>query len=158
PAAPWVMIPAENPTRLMQVENAAGLALVSSNPAVVLPQPALFPLPGPVTINRSPQIFRLVGGVPGDAEVRAVDPSGRVPGPLLVSVLPRLTVKCAFHYVSNARYGTRTRHRGDETAFVDTLNDVWLPQANVRFEQTAGNTAPTLNMTDNLGDEINLNG
>jgi hypothetical protein len=152
---PWVMIPAEHPTRLMQVENAEGLSLVSSNPGVAFPQPALFPLPGPVKINRQTQIFRIVGGVNGDAEIRAVDAAGRIHARLAVSVLPKLTVRCAFHYVRNARYGSRTRNRGDEANFLGGLNENWLPQANIEFVQVPGNVSePDLVMTEDLGDRI----
>src|SRR5262249_48655728 len=73
-----------------------------------------------------------------------------------VSVLPRLTVTCAFHYVQNARYGTRTRHRGDEAEFVAMLNEIWRPQANIEFVQVPGNAGDKLDlkMTENLRDVI----
>src|ERR1051326_5455524 len=56
----WVMIRAEEGFRLMQIENGEGLTLLSSNKAVAVPQSALGPIPGPVKINRTPQIFRIV--------------------------------------------------------------------------------------------------
>jgi hypothetical protein len=151
---PWVMMPAGSAPRIMEIENAEGLSLVSSNAGVARPQPALFTQQGPVRITRRIQRFRIVAGVNGDAEIRAVDASGRIHARLAVSVLPQLTVKCAFHYVQNARYGTRARSRGDEAGFITGLNDVWGPQANIVFEQIAGGAAD-LTMTDNLGDSIN---
>ena len=66
--------------------------------------------------------------------------------------MPPLTVKCAFHYVQNPRYGTRTRHLGDETEFVTRLNEIWEPQANIKFEQVA--PARDVPMTEDLGDAI----
>jgi hypothetical protein len=150
------MLPMEEVFRQMQVVNADGLTLVSSNDRIALPQPALFRQAGPVRITRQTQVFRIFSGMPGDAEIRAVDSGGRIRGRLLVSVLPQLTVRCAFHYVSNARYGTRTRSRGDERAFLRILNEIWDPQANIRYEQVASNVgAPPVVMTDRLGDEIN---
>jgi hypothetical protein len=136
----------------MQVDNAEGLSLISSNPGVAVPQPALFKQAGPVRITRQNQKFRIFAGVNGDAEIRAVDAAGRIHARLAVSVLSRLTVKCVFHFVQNPRYGTRTRKRGDETAFVSGLNDIWGPQANIFFEQISG--GGDLKMTENLGDSI----
>jgi hypothetical protein len=133
-----------------------GLSLVSSNLGVALPQPALFSQPGPVKITSQTQKFRIVGGMAADAEIRAVDATGRIHARLAVSVLPPLTVRCAFHYVQNPRYGTRTRHRGDEAEFVARLNDIWGPQANIAFEQLSANSGDKLDltMTEDLGDTI----
>lgn len=155
----WLMIPAEDPSRLMQVVNAQGFALVSTNEGVARPQPALFSQPGPVRISRQTQEFRIIGGITADAEIRAIDPQGRIRGRLQVSVLPRQTVKCAFHYVKNPRYGTRTRKRGDEAEFLRLLNLIWGEQANLRFQQIPGNSgAPPLVMNEKLGNEVNTIG
>jgi hypothetical protein len=153
---PWLMLPAGSIPRIMTVVNAEGLSLVSSNPGVALPQPALFTQPGPVRITQQTQRFRIVPGVTADAEIRAVDARGVVQARLAVSVLPRRTVKCAFHYVQNPRYGTRTRNPGDEADLLDALNSIWGPQANIFFEQVAGNTGQrmVLPMTEDLGDAI----
>lgn len=152
----WLMLPMEETFRQMQVVNADGLALVSSNDRIALPQPALFRQAGPVRITRQTQVFRVFTGMPGDAEIRAVDSGGRVRGRLLVSVLPQLTVKCAFHHISNPRYGTRTRRPGDERDLLRLLDEIWDPQANIRFEQVASNIGrPPIVMTDRLGAEIN---
>lgn len=152
----WLMLPLEGTFRQMQVVNADGLTLVSSDDRVAFPQPALFRQAGPVRITRSPQVFRVFSGKPGDAEIRAVDASGRIRARLLVSVLPRLTVKTAFHFISNARYGTRTRSPGDEVRLLEVVNEIWEPQANVHFEQIAKNVGrPPVVMTNRLGDEIN---
>lgn len=153
---PWVILLAGSLPRIMQVENAEGLSLVSSNPGAAFPQPALFTQPGPVKITRQTQKFRIFSGVLNDAEIRAVDALGRVHARLAVSVLPRLTVKCAFHYVQNPRYGTRTRHRGDEAKLLASLNDIWGPQANIAFEQVPTNSGDRLDlkMTEDLGDAI----
>ncbi len=153
---PWVMIPTGSLPRLMQVDNAEGLSLVSTRAGVALPQPALFRQDGAVKITSQSKKFRIVGGMSSerifpDAEIRAVDVTGRVHARLAVSVLPPLKVKCAFHYVQNPRYGTRTRHRGDETEFLRRLNDIWGPQANITFEQV---DARDLKMTEDLGDAI----
>jgi hypothetical protein len=154
---PWVMIPTGSLPRIMQVDNAEGLSLVATKPGVALPQPALFRQDGPVKITSQSKKFRIVGGLSServipDAEIRAVDVTGRVHARLAVSVLPPLTVKCAFHYVQNPRYGTRTRHLGDETEVVRRLNDIWESQANIRFEQASA--ARDLTMTEDLGDAI----
>jgi hypothetical protein len=154
---PWVMIPTGSLPRLMQVDNAEGLSLISTRPGVALAQPALFRQDGPVKITSQSKKFRIVGGsssehVFPDAEIRAIDATGRVRGRLAVSVLPPLTVKCAFHYLQNPRYGTRTRHLGDETEFVRRLNDIWEPRANIKFEQVRH--ARNLTMTEDFGDAI----
>ena len=154
---PWVMIPTGSLPRLMQVDNAEGLSLIATRPGIAFPQPALFSQPGPVKITSQSKKFRIVGGTSSerifpDAEIRAVDVTGRVHARLAVSVLPPLKVKCAFHYVQNPRYGTRTRHRGDEIEVVRRLNDIWESQANLTFEQARA--ARDLTMTENLGDAI----
>jgi hypothetical protein len=152
---PWVMVKFEEQFRQMQVENAEGLSLVSTNSRVAVPQPALFNEPGPVRITQSVQRFRIIGVLPGDAEIHAIDAQRRVVGRLRVSVLTRLNVTCAFHYVSNPKYGTRTRRRGDEAEFLRVLKDVWSRQSNIEFEQVSGNaSAPPLVMTEDLGDVI----
>jgi hypothetical protein len=99
---PWVMLKAGLPTRRMEVENAEGLFLVSSKPAVAVPQPTGFRRPGPVPVIRQTQQFDIVAGLADDnleAEIRAVGPGGDSFAKLAVSVLPRRTVTCAFHYV-----------------------------------------------------------
>jgi len=151
------MKPTGSLPRIMQVDNAEGLSLVATRPGVALPQTALFRQDGPVKITSQSKKFRIVGGLSSeriipDAEIRAVDVTGRVHARLAVSVLPPLTVKCAFHYVQNPRYGTRTRHLGDEIEFVRRLNDIWGPQANITFEQVSN--ARDLKMTEDLGDAI----
>jgi hypothetical protein len=152
---PWILVRPEDGFRLLQVENAEGLTLVSNRKPVAEPQLLAGPTPGPVRINRSPQPFRIMAGILGDAEIQAVDAKGRIHARLQVSVLPRLTVSCAFHYISNPRYGTRTRQRGDEAAFLDMLNEIWGKQANIAFEQLPGNASqPPIKMDDDLGDEI----
>jgi outer membrane protein OmpA-like peptidoglycan-associated protein len=155
----WVMVPSEDAFRTMQVENAEGLSLVSSNERICVPEPALFRQTGPVRITRSPQIFRIFGRQPGDAEIRAIDGQGRIRGRLLVSILPQLTVTCAFHFISNPRYGTRTRRPGQEAEFLRVLNDIWDAQANIQFQQLGSNVgaAPVV-MNNRLGDEINTIG
>jgi hypothetical protein len=156
---PWVMIPTQEPIRLMQVENAQGFTLVSSNPGVAEPQPALFRQAGPVRITRQTQDFRIFGGVTGDAEIRALDAQGRVRGRLQVSVLAQRTVKCAFHYIKNGLYGTRTRNPGDEKEFIRLLNVIWETQANILFKQVPSNVGrPPVVMKDKLGNEINTLG
>jgi hypothetical protein len=148
---PWVMLPGGS--RIMKIENAEGLTLVSSRPGVALLEPVLFAPPGPLRITQQIQRFRIVAGAPGDAEIKAVDRAGVVHARLAVSVLTQLTVKCAFHYVQNPRYGTRTRNPGDEADFVDALNSIWGPQANISFEE-AGNSGQRMILTEDLGDTI----
>jgi hypothetical protein len=158
---PWLMLPTGSHPTVMQVDNGQGLSLVSfrlnsnvpnSGDGIARPLPALSGLPTPVRITRQSQKFRIQPGVAGDAEIRAVDGAGKAHARLAVSVLPPLTVRCAFHYVQNPRYGTRTRKRGDEASFVARLNDIWGPQANINFVGI-GN-ARDLTMTDDLGDAI----
>jgi hypothetical protein len=161
---PWLMLPTGALPRIMEVENAQGLTLVSFRPnskvansgdGVARPLPALAGLPTPIKITQQKQKFRIQGGIAGDAEIRAIDATGTVHARLQVSVLTPLTVKCAFHYVQNARYGTRRRRLGEETALVARLNDIWGPQANITFVQAAA--AEDLTMTENLGDIIDNN-
>jgi hypothetical protein len=149
---PWLLLPAEQPVRMMQVENGEGLTLVSNNEPVAFPVPANAWRPEPVKITQQTQRFKIVRGVIGNAEIRAVDKQGRIHARLAVSVLPKLTVKCAFHYVRNKRYGTR-RERGAESLFVDALNGIWKPQANIEFVQIGD--ANEIDMEGvNLGDKI----
>ena len=158
---PWLMLPTGAHPTVMQVDNGQGLSLVSFRPnsnvpnsgdGIARPLPALSGLPTPVKITKQNQKFRVQAGVAGDAEIRAVDGAGKAHARLAVSVLPPLTVRCAFHYVQNPRYGTRTRKRGDEARFVARLNDVWGPQANISFVEAG--SARDLTMTDDLGDVI----
>jgi hypothetical protein len=148
------MLPAGAIPRIMQINNAEGLTLVSSNPGAVRVLPALGGGDGrPVRITQQSQLFRLQPGTTADAIISAVDAAGRPHARLAVSVLTQRTVTCAFHYVRNARYGSRARNPGDETVFLDKLNDVWGSQANIRF-QLAPNGVRTLPLNDNLGDSI----
>ena len=151
----FVMLPAGSAPRVMQIENGEGLSLISTNPGVVTPQPALFSAPGPVRVSAQTTRFRLVPGILSDAEIHAVDRAGTVHARLAVSVVRQLTVRCAFHYVQNPRYGTRVRNLGDEAALIDRLNDIWEPQANIHFETLGGAAgARNLTMTEPLGDAI----
>jgi hypothetical protein len=88
----WVLFPDKMPTRLMQVENAEGLSLVSSNPGVAFPQDV------PARITRQTQEFRIVGGVHGNAKIRAVGFEGRIHARLFwgTVVTHRLSVPVSF--------------------------------------------------------------
>jgi hypothetical protein len=154
---PWVMIPTESIPRTMQIDNAEGLSLVSTNTGVASPQPALFSQQGPVKITMQSQKFRIQGGAAAgdhfpDAVIKAVDATGRSHARLAVSVLPALTVGCAFHYVDNPKYGTQTRKLGAEAEFVTRLNDIWTPRANIAFKEVRN--ARLLPLTVDLGDVI----
>jgi hypothetical protein len=112
------------------------------------------------------QVFGIKGGSPGDADIRVVDSQGRSHAKLAVSVLPVMTVTCAFHYIKKKRrdgkppkpeedYGTQKRNRGAEVDFLEFLNGVWRPQANIEFVPAPGNASePDVEMTEDLGNTI----
>lgn len=150
---PWLMLKAGDGPRIMQIQNAEGLTLVSSNPGAVRVQPALFTQDRPLRITQSSQLFRLFPGTTADAVIRAVDAAGHTHVSLGVSVLPQRIVRCAFHYVRNPRYGSRARNPGDEARFLERMNDVWGSQANIRFE-IIGSGVRELPLTEDLGDRI----
>ncbi len=152
---PWLMVPFESLSRDIALVNAVGLTIESSNERVVRAERA--DLPGrPLLLPfADPQTVRLRGVQPGEAVVRVVDSCGRVHAGLRVSVLTRLTVKSAFHYVQNTGVGTRTRNVGDEVAFLATMNQIYEPQANIRFTSLG---AARLPIADALGNEVNTDG
>jgi hypothetical protein len=154
---PWLMLPAGAIPRIMSVNNAEGLTLVSTNPGAVRVLPALGGGDGrPVRITQPSQLFRLQPGTTADAFLNAVDAGGRVHARMAVSVLTEKIVTCAFHYVQNPRYGTRLRNPGDEADFLDRMNDIWGSQGNLRF-RLAPNGVRLLPLTENLGDSIDTN-
>jgi hypothetical protein len=151
---PWVLLKFGALPRRMQVENAEGLSLVSRDEGIAKPEDPVDPRPGPVRITEQVQVFQIKGHLPGTTEIRVVDRQRLPHAKLAVSVLPTLKVSCAFHYVRNHNYGTSTqiRHRGDEVDFVDELNGIWRPQANIEFVQVPGNRSePDLEMHDKVG-------
>jgi hypothetical protein len=103
-----------------------------------------------------PQTLRIeAGGMLGDAEIQARDGTGRIHARLRVSVLEKLVVKSAFHYVANAGVGT-TRKVGDEIALLENMNQVYLPQANIEFVKLPGGQgASVLRLSGNFGTEVN---
>jgi hypothetical protein len=154
---PWVLVRAEARFRLVRLVNGLGLDLVSTDPSVVqLEHPVI--VGQPLTrATRDPQFVRLVAAGLGDAEVHARDTCGRVWARLRVAVREKLFVTAGFHYVQNRRYGTRSRHLGDEDAFLEVMNRLYLDQANIEFFKLPGaRGARDLPMTDNLGTEINV--
>ena len=148
---PWVMLPAGSTSRLMRINNAEGLTLISSNLGVVRVRSPFGSFDKPLAVTQQSQIFKILPGVTADASIKAVDRAGRVRATLGVSVLVPRTVTCAFHYVRNARYGTRLRNPGDEADFLVSLNNVWGSQANVAFKSAGAFELP---MTPDLGDVI----
>jgi hypothetical protein len=151
---PWVMVRYEDKARLMRVLDAQGMTLVSTNPAVAVPE-LIFPVNPrtPDSIGRQSEIFMIRVGVPGEAEIQVKDHCGNIRARLSVSVLEKLIVKTAIHYVKNANYGTRTRNLGDETGLVDEMNGIYGPQANLEFEVIQARDLP---MTNNLGNQVNF--
>ena len=148
---PWLMLPAGSSSRLMRINNAEGLTLISNNPGVVRVRSPFGSFDKPLPVTQQSQIFRVLPGVTSDAVISAVDRTGKPRAQLGVSVLRERKVQCAFHYVRNPRYGTRVRNPGDEGAFVDALNNVWGSQANIAFTSVGAFELP---MTANLGDVI----
>ena len=150
---PWLMLPAGSSSRFMRINNGEGLTLVSSNPGVVRVRSPFGSSDKPVEVSQQSQIFKVLPGITADAVISAVDRAGKAHAKLAVSVLRQRIVSCAFHYVRNARYGTRKRNPGDEAEFLDSMNNVWGSQANIVFRIAPGGVRE-LTMTENLGDEI----
>jgi hypothetical protein len=153
---PWVLVRTENAFRMIRLINGQGLELVSTDPRVVtIEHPVI--VGQPLTrATTNPQFLRLRAGFLGDAQIEARDTCGRVVTSLRVAVRGKLIVKAAFHYVQNRNYGTRTRHIGDEDAFLEVMNRLYRDQANIEFEKLPGSQgARNITMNGNFGTEIN---
>lgn len=153
---PWALIRIEQPFRMVRLVNGLGLSLVSTDPSVVAVE-------HPVIVGQllgravsDPQFMRLHAFRDGDAQIQAIDTCGRILARLRVAVREKLQVKVAFHYVQNRLYGTRTRHLGDEDAFLEVMNRIYRDQTNIEFVKLPGALgARNLTMTQGLGREIN---
>jgi len=153
---PWVLVRVEAGFRPVRLVNGQGLELISTDPTVVAIEHPVLVGQGLTRAVSDPQFMRLRPGFAGDAEIQARDTCGRIVARLRVAVRGKLIVKTAFHYVQNRRYGTRTRHLGDEVPLVEAMNRIYLEQTNIQFELLPGTRgAHNLTMTDRLGTEIN---
>src|SRR5262245_14067453 len=152
---PWLLIPYELPFDVVRIVNGEGTTLISTNPAVARPVDPANPGRPFGFVTENPDFVRIEAGLPGDAEIQALDACGNVVARLSISVLEKVTVRTAFHYVQNRGVGTRTRRLGDEVAFLQTMNDIYLPQANIEFVTIQAHDLP---IADNLGNEVNTIG
>jgi OmpA family len=153
---PWVLVRLEQGSRVVRLENGIGLKLVSTNPDVVQVEHTRTVGQPLIQATQSPQFMRLRCGRVDDAEVHAVDGSGRAVARLRVAVRQRFTVRVTFLYVKN-RFRRYSTHRvpGGEEQFLTKLNQIYEPQTNIRFALLPGG-ARLLSLSDRLGREINV--
>ena len=149
---PWVLVRFERGSRVVRLHNGIGLELVSNKPDVIQiehPMTAGKPL---TRATQNPQPMRLRCGRVDDAEVHALDGSGRVVARLRVAVRPMATVGVAFHYVKNRRYGTKKYDLGSGSRLLAKLNEIYGVQTNIAFVTLVERR---LHLRDRFGREIN---
>ena len=154
--APWQLVRPEIGFKDVSLQFGKGLLLRSTDPRIVQ---VVDPLTEKPLLNAksAPQIIRLKAGPHhGDAEIHAFDSTKFVWAKLRVSVLPKLTVGVAFHYIQNPDKTSGVaaqRPRGKEKAFIDAMDSIYLVQTNIVFKQIAG--ANEVKVPERIGREVN---
>ena len=145
-----LMIPIEDPVRLMRVFNGAGLVPATTNAlsAEVIDPLTQRPL---AVLTSDDQVIGIRARVIGIGEITLNEPGGPPQARLIVAAVAKITVKVAFHYVQNAGVGT-SRNPGDEVAMIAEMNEIYLPQVNIEFESVSARRLP---IRENLGLEVN---
>src|SRR5262249_3614598 len=138
----WLMVPFRGTNRVRLV-NDARFSLLTNNRSVA-------------TVERvGPDLIEVRGvGLGPDARISVVDGAGHVVAVLEVSVKQRRVMTTAFLYVVNPGVGT-ARNPGDEVAFLQVMNQIYLPQTNIEFLRVS---ARRVTISDNLGTEVNTIG
>ncbi len=146
----WLMVPMQNPLREIRIVNAAGLQIVSRNRSIA--EPVSFTRSQPLDrITSDDEVIRVLGKMAGKTRLEVLDVDGSIVVALAVSVLTKITVKSAFHFVKHPTIGT-TRRLGAEREMLRVMNSIYLPQVNVEFSHHQARELP---ITGAFGNEVN---
>lgn len=156
---PWIMVP-QNGLNHVLLRDGAGLTVRAKTGSVTITE--ITPTnPGPsnpfsyaavnVARRERARLFTIGGTVAGPATVVAVDGRGREQATLDCAIKRQKVVRAAFNFVQdNARHRTK-RNVGDADGWLDTINRIFLYQANVWVRKM---DARWVQVNQNLGDVV----
>ena len=148
----WMMVPyrGENLVRLtngsgFEVAVANGGSRVAVKEALAKDWPRLLGRLGAMLFTKDDRLFQVTGKQPGVATLRAK--KGTVHTTLAVSVHKKLSLTVAFFFLQDrdaqGHAQSRTKFApADADAWIDSLNHVFEPQANIRFKKVKADFLP----------------
>jgi hypothetical protein len=123
-------------------QNAVGLFAASADPDVAFVVNPIEPTIRHVFVDKNPQTIRIHGVSADDAFIFLTTQPGPPPDErttngvavLKVTVLPPVTIKVMFHFVTGPSGVATGRQDGAAKEFLKDLNDAYTPQTNITFK------------------------